>query len=349
MKKKIQVNFQDTSILKLILLLLFLIIILGACFRVFSFTRNFLYAAQISGNEATNIVKNGWAKKPFMGNKVNFLILGLDQRSDALEHTLLTDSIIFASLDYSNKKFTLVPLPRDLWINDLKTKINALYYYGEKRPEGGLLFTGNEISKILGQPINYEIILNYNQLPVIIDLIGGIDVNIVKGFVDQKFPSSKFINSEIGESEYMTVTFSAGWQHFDGERCLQFVRSRQSEDLEEGNDSARNLRQLQVFQAMIAKLSSKKILSDPVSLGRIYRFWKEKVKTNLEDSDLIALGLITFPKGFPDLVIKSIPSPKKGETKSLLVNPPLSKYGQWVLEPADNNWVNFQEFINKIL
>jgi anionic cell wall polymer biosynthesis LytR-Cps2A-Psr (LCP) family protein len=77
---------------------------------------------------------------------VNILILGKGGKGhDAPD---LTDTIIFSSVNHESSPkplglgdtatLTMISLPRDIWIYDLKTKLNSIYYWGNKKePSSG--------------------------------------------------------------------------------------------------------------------------------------------------------------------------------------------------------------------
>lgn len=283
-------------------------------------------------------------------DRINFLILGLDQRNDQLEHTLLTDAIIFASFDLKKSKAQMISLPRDLWISPLKTKINALYYYGQQSIVGdGLNYVTGEISLVLGQPLHYTLILDYNDLGYLVDAVGGIDVFLEESFSDKKYPNPAYIEAtSSGEPQYKTVTFNAGLNHLNGERTLEFVRSRSSANLEEGTDLARSSRQVDVFRAFLVKLKSRQVLLSPRKLGSLYRFWREKIKTNLTDEDLLAILLKVFPIRKIEISQVGIPITLES-TGAILAHPPIKKYGQWVFAPQAGNWSELQKFVQDSL
>src|SRR4029077_19113762 len=120
-----------------------------------------------------------------------------------------------------------IALPRDIWIPELSTKINALYYYGEKNPKtNGMTFTSQEVQSITGIQPEFTVVLNYLKLPAFIDAVGGIDITVERSFEDQHYPNPDFITTDKG-NPYMTISFVGGSQHMDGARALIFVRSRE--------------------------------------------------------------------------------------------------------------------------
>lgn len=287
----------------------------------------------------TNIIKTAYKNRAtFKEKDITFLLLGLDKRNDSLEHTLLTDTILFASLTTNNGKLTTVSLPRDLWIPALQTKVNALYFYGQK--DGNpLQYINRELQTITGISPSYYVVLNYNDLKALIDSLGGIEVTVERAFVDTEYPNP---NYQEGSTEpiYTTVSFQQGKQWLDGEKALAFVRSRHSETVE-GSDIARSSRQTIVFQSILSRIKSRAVVQNPTTLGRLYRFWDEKIETNLTDSEAGALvfslrgkPITTASKQIPDL---------------LLVHPPVSKYGLWVWEPRDPSWEELKEFMKENL
>src|SRR4051794_24706 len=66
--------------------------------------------------------------------KINVLLLGIGGGTH--EGPNLSDTIIFASIDPNTKKTTLVSIPRDLWIPDLRAKINSAYATGQDKQTG---------------------------------------------------------------------------------------------------------------------------------------------------------------------------------------------------------------------
>ncbi|MCR4264479.1 MAG: LCP family protein [Candidatus Roizmanbacteria bacterium] len=306
---------------------------------------SFLSASGLLFSELKSIISIGYSQREqFQNSRITFLILGLDQRSDAFESTLLTDTMILTSVDTRSHTITMIPVPRDLWMNDLKTKVNALYFYGEERDNTtGPEFTRQELGRITGTTIEYYLVMNYNDLPELIDLIGGIDVDVAQSFTDNEYPNPDYLTGQT-QPIYTSVQFNKGLQHMDGKRALAYVRSRHSES-EEGSDISRSKRQTQVFQGIIAKLSDRSLIANPRQMGTVYRFWKESVKTDLSDSELIAVGLNLSP-GDIDIRSASIPVGTADDPEAILVNPPVSKYGLWVWEPKDPGWEKLREFIS---
>ncbi|MBI4136789.1 LCP family protein [Candidatus Roizmanbacteria bacterium] len=320
-----------------------IILIIG--FAVSWYLSTFLSSSQLSFSELKSTISAGYShREQFRNKQITFLILGLDQRSDTFESTLLTDTMILASLDTATGTLVMLSIPRDLWINELKTKVNALYFYGEERAgTTGPEFTTEELGRITGLSIDYYLVMNYNDLPKLVDEVGGISVDVPQSFIDNAYPNPDYLTDQ-SQPIYQTVQFTQGLQNMDGKRALEYVRSRHSES-EEGSDISRSKRQTQVFQSIIQKAFSRSLIMNPRQLGMLYRFWKESIKSSLEDSELIAIGLNLEPAAI-EINSVSIPVGIAGDPEAILINPPVSKYGLWVWEPEDPSWEELRKFIS---
>lgn len=300
-------------------------------------------------------------------DRVNVLFLGIGGGKH--DGPLLTDTIIYASIDPKLQKLTFISIPRDLWISNLNEKINTAYALGEeKKKDGGLLLTKAVVEKILGQPVDYVLRIDFNGFIRAIDLIGGIDVNVEKSFEDLEYPiSGKEIDdcgfkdeefekrataSAIPEAfpcRYEHLSFEKGLEHMDGERALKFVRSRHAIG-PEGTDFARAKRQDIVIKAFKDRVFSLNTLFNPGRLMSLYGVFKDTIHTNIktqEYDDFIKLaGKMKDAQTNNVVFFYSDPySDKQG----IFVNPFESeKYdNQWVLIPraGDENFSEVQKYV----
>lgn len=274
--------------------------------------------------------------------QINFLILGLDHREDTLEQTSLTDAIMIGSYHKSSNTLNLVPLPRDLYLDAQKTKINALYYYEKTTARPG--FTLATLSQVTGQNLEHFLILDYSLLPELIDLVGGVTIDNPVAFTDDQFPNPQYLVDKTAPI-FQTISFPAGPQTLTGEKALQFVRSRHSDDQVAGTDLARSQRQMIVIQGLIAQISTKRLLLSPDKLGQLYKFWHDKIITNLTDATLLGLAIYASPASLPKIQTHAIPTSLDSQ-EPLLINPPLSrKYqNQWIFLPTDPSFSKLHHF-----
>jgi polyisoprenyl-teichoic acid--peptidoglycan teichoic acid transferase len=300
-------------------------------------------------------------------NRVNVLFLGVGGGKH--EGPLLTDTIIYASIDPKLQKVTLVSIPRDLWLPDIKSKVNTAYAFGEEvKRGGGLLLTKKVVEKILNQPVDYVLRIDFNGFIKAIDLIGGIDVNVEKSFEDLEYPISgketddcgftgeefekRATSSAIPEAfpcRYEKISFRQGPERMGGNRALKFVRSRHAIG-SEGTDFARARRQEIIIEAFSKKVFSLNILLNPNKLMGLYDVFQDSIDTDIEQKeydDFIKLAQ-KMESAQTNNVIFFYSDPYS-EKQGIFINPPASKAynNQWVLIPrlGAGNFSEVQKYV----
>ena len=302
-KKKKPLNLVKAILVSFCLTILFVILFLsitavGVGFYAYSQAQLFSQAAQQPLSTIIETAKIGWKTTPVSTNsRVNILVLGTDQLANRGSSTTLTDTMLVASINLNTAQVSLLPIPRDLWLPDYQTKINALYVYGNERfPGHPEQFPAQVVSQLLNIPIHHTVTLNLETVGQIIDQVGGIDVEIKEGFVDPEFPRSDVDIQKVHDPAklYMTVEFKAGIEHMNGERALQFIRSRHSTG-DQGDDVARSQRQQQVISALITTLKKPGFYKDVARAGRLYHFYNQEFGQTLPMTELIGIGKRLIP------------------------------------------------------
>ncbi|MCL5438668.1 MAG: LCP family protein [Patescibacteria group bacterium] len=290
-------------------------------------------------------------------HNINLLLLGIGGGKH--EGPNLTDTIIFASLDPEKKTVSLVSIPRDLWVSDIDGKINTAYSIGEsKKTGGGILLTRALVSKILGQPIDYTIRVDFDGFVKAVDSVGGLDIDVENTFDDYEYPIEGKENDACGHTEeeiqvlatsssmvdafpcrYIHVHFDKGLRHMDGDTVLKFVRSRHAKG-EEGTDFARNKRQEKVIAAFKNKLFSTDVILNPVKVVSLYSAISDNVDTDIEQTEFD--DFVRLAQKMKDAKIQSIvldTDNEKNQGSGLLINPPIGEEynNQWVLIPKLGN------------
>ena len=278
--------------------------------------------------------------------KINILILGKSGEG----HTApdLTDTIMFASVSINNPSIRLISIPRDIWIPEIRAKLNSAYYWGKQKDNDGLILSKNSVEGILGEPIHYVVVFDFSSFTKIIDVLGGVEINVERNFVDDKYPIAGKENDlcngdKLFKCRYETITFSEGKQLMDGKTALKFVRSRNALG-SEGTDIAREQRQQSIIVAVKNTILSTKTLLNPKKMWGIWNVLKDTVETNINESSavIIARKILDARKDIKSSVIP----------ENFLINPPISlRYdNQYVFIPKADNWseikVWFIEFID---
>jgi len=297
----------------------------------------FLQNALIDNQTFQNILRTGLENQTNNKN-LTFLILGLDSLEKRTSPPL-TDSILILNINLEKQKINLLSLPRDLYLKDYKSKINALYYYEQQQQKPQM--ATEIISSLIQKPIDYTVILQLNQIKELIDLIGGLDINLQHSFIDKKFPLENvdFDLEKNPEKWYETIEFQAGFQTLSGKQTLQYMRSRYSQDAE-GNDQSRNQRQQEIIKAFVPNLINKIYqpkknpnLLDFALLGKLWNFYQTNFNQYFSIQDLITLtaDIIQNKKinfNFNQCYLTIYPDSNDG----VLFSPPVQKYQQWVYE-----------------
>ena len=233
---------------------------------------------------------------------VNLLLLGIGGGKHAGPN--LTDTIIFASIDPDDRKLTLVSIPRDLWITDLDGRINTAYAKGEARKKGGgLTLSKAVVKKVLNQEIDYAVVINFSGFVRIVDLLGGINVQVERSFDDYEYPIEGKEDDPCGQKEedleklatassqlevfpcrYEHIRFDEGPTLMDGETALKYVRSRHANG-EEGTDFARSKRQERIISAIREKALSLQILINPGKVIGLYSAVQESIHTDINQGE----------------------------------------------------------------
>jgi len=299
--------------------------------------------------------------------RTNILILGRGGASH--EAPDLTDTMILLSIRLKDKHVSSISIPRDIWINSMKAKINSAYYYGDKKQQGGgLILARDAVFQVTGLPVHYAVMVDFDGFKKAIDLVGGVEVEVKRGFTDEKYPiedkgqgpastrgelraegqGAVVSGQPTGVPVYETVKFDAGWQHMDGDTALRFSRSRYSIDPEEGSDFARSKRQQQILVALASKIKQKETALNADRIKQLRQIFDDYTETDLGDDEMLALGRIGIGINLQGIGQIALDEGTK-EEPGLLTNPPTAKYGQWVLEPRAGDWGQIHEYIVKML
>lgn len=244
-------------------------------------------------------------KKNQTGN-INILLLGIGGGTH--EGPNLSDTIIFASINPSKNRANLISIPRDLWIPDLNGKINQAYSLGQKKNKQGILLSRAAVGKVVGQNIDYVIVIDFSAFVKLIDYLGGVDVKVARTLDDYAYPiegkerdacghteaevaslSAQIATASAQELEsfpcrYKHIHFAKGTIHMNGEEALEFSRSRHGIN-GEGSDFARSARQQEVIAAVKEKTLSLGIILNPIKVFGIFNILRDNINTNIQISE----------------------------------------------------------------
>jgi polyisoprenyl-teichoic acid--peptidoglycan teichoic acid transferase len=208
-------------------------------------------------------------------NKIkNIALFGIDATDG---ETGRSDSIMIATLDPVHNKLKVTSVMRDSYVlidGHGQDKINHAYAFGG--PELSI----KTLNENFGLNIEDFISVNFSSLPKIINILGGIDLQItdeeleyINGYIDDINSKDGTNSSHIGYS---------GVQHVDGTQALAYSRIRYTS----GGDYERTQRHRTVLDALFNKLTSTSVSSYNSLLNEVLPY----VQTNLNAADILSLG-----------------------------------------------------------
>lgn len=189
-------------------------------------------------------------------DRVNLLIVGLDTAPGRAES--LTDSLMVASVDPVGRTASLISVPGDIVRVPLGNgslygpKLNSLLSYADANPaqfpQGGMRALEDAVGALLGIRIDYYARLDLVGFARLVDAVGGVDVNVRKGFVDHRYDGLG-----INPKGIHGWSVTAGLHHFNGYEALAYARSRYASG---ESDFTRAVRQQELLVAIRARVMS---------------------------------------------------------------------------------------------
>lgn len=304
----------------------------------------------------------------------NILLLGYGGAGH--DGSNLSDVVMVLNVNPKENKAVFVSIPRDLWVeipvrSDIKEhhKINAAYAiggddirYGLKEPQyrgetGGGTMAKKVVGEVIGVPIEYFIAIDFENFKKIIDVLGGVDVDVPVTFDDYFYPVKGLENETCGKSasdiaqlhqkysgfdlekqfecRYEHIHYDNGVNHMGGDAVLKFVRSRHSN--QHGGDFARSQRQQAVIVAMKERLLS---FSAVKNFDEIYFEFTKMLKTDISlDKTRDLITIFGNPEEYEISFLGLSTDNVLVATKSL--------DGQFILIPKEGEdiWAGVQKYI----
>lgn len=217
---------------------------------------------------------------PAPDEPVSILLLGTDTRAG--QQSIRTDAMILLIYDPKNATASLLPFPRDLWVEIPgygENRINAAYQIGESKlgPGYGGALAKETVANIMGFPINHFVLIDFNGFKKVIDLLGGISVDVPKAIDDPRYPTD----------DYSTIAlhFDAGVQSLDGERALQYARTRHAD-----SDFGRNQRQQQVLMAIFQRIREQGLFNQLTKINDYTSAMRDYIRTDITSPEMLSLA-----------------------------------------------------------
>ncbi len=170
-------------------------------------------------------IKNGGGKK---GLVATLLGVDLSQKSELSQINVLvagvstdistqfTDTLMFCQYNPSTQKASILSIPRDTFVgsspNSAKAadKINAIY------SRKGISTLEEKVSNIVGEQIDYYVVVKTNALIEMVDVLGGVWFEVP---IDMVYDDP---------TQDLHINLKAGYQKLDGDKAEQLLRFRHS-------------------------------------------------------------------------------------------------------------------------
>lgn len=204
---------------------------------------------------------------------MNILVLGSDigyNRGRPVDNTpTRSDTMMFARVDPFTKSVNVLSIPRDTRVlipeHRYYDKINAAFAYGGEK------MARRVVANLTGSPVHHFIALKVNGLVNMVDILGGVEIDVEK---DMRY---------VDHTAKLDIDIKKGRQTLDGKTAHHYIRFRHDEI----GDIGRVQRQQKFVNAVIAKLLSPTII---VKLPKLVEAARENVMTDMSDKELLKLA-----------------------------------------------------------
>lgn len=230
-------------------------------------------------------VGGGWLSQAVVP-RTNVLILGVDRRPEQ-GYIVRSDVLMLATAEPRGPLLGLLSIPRDLYVEIPgygESRINTAHFWGEREEAGGGPQLAMEtVAGTFDVPVHHYVRVDFDGFRAVVDAVGGIELVVEERIVDDAYPTEDYGTKRI--------EIPAGQQHMDGERALQYVRSRHG-----ASDFERAARQQKVMMALTRRLSAPGTWP---RLPAVFRALVEHVETDLGPMEMLQLAVTALRVG-PD-------------------------------------------------
>ncbi len=223
--------------------------------------------------------------RPWDGeSRFTLVVGGLDRRPEETGLAHRTDSLMILSIDPNSNSIGILSIPRDLLVSvpgyAKRQKINTVLPNGEGQRYGfGPTLLQQTVQYNFGIPVHNYVLMDFQALIDIVDIIDGIEITIDYTLDDPKYPDMNY--------GYDPLFIPAGTHKLNGYDALRFARTRHG-----NNDMRRAERQQLVLYAIRDRILSfdmvpRLILQAP----QLWATLSDNLYTGLELGQVIQLAL----------------------------------------------------------
>ena len=258
--------------------LVVLLVLVGVLF-VYANITNKLGKIDISDSADSADVK---VNEQVVGSKVmkgytNIALFGVDSRDENLDSSN-SDTTIVASINNDTKEVKLVSIYRDTYLNigqdkDKYDKANAAYAIGGPVQAMSMLNTNMDLN------IKNYVAVDFNALVKVIDLLGGLDVDLSYEEIEHMNNYCVETSEVTGKSYKKIEPEVGGTYHLNGVQAVSYARIRYTD----GGDAQRTVRQRIVLLNIMQKLQQ----MDLTTINKIADSVFSQIATNFSFTEIL--------------------------------------------------------------
>ena len=203
----------------------------------------------------------------------------------------LTDSIMLVIANPNTRNIGVLSIPRDLWLDTKGSRINEVYI------NNGALGLVKEVEDITGLSIDHVIKSNFAGFVDLVDLIGGINVELDYSARDNK----------------AKLSLEKGCNRLSGDKALAFARSRHWKVSYDGisfrsDRSSSDFGRIERQQYVLTQLANE--LKNPLLIAKVNSIFATLAGNVAMDTNLtvkeISSWLLSFSRGVEKIEKKTI-------------------------------------------
>ncbi len=210
---------------------------------------------------------------------LNIMLFGEDKAQGNEEHGR-SDTMIMLSIDNINKSLKLTTFMRDLYVNIPGygfNKLNAAYSWG------GASLSIQTVESNFGINIDRYAIVDFQSFQKIIDVLGGIDIELSQDEID--YINWQMYRNNQTDTETDLVA-EPGIVHLNGTQALWYARNRGDEDAGfSGDDFDRTQRQRKLLGVLVDDMKDASLTQIIEIVGEI----GPMITTNLKKDEITFL------------------------------------------------------------
>lgn len=252
-------------------------------------------ALDISEFAVTEGLPNDW---------VNILLLGSDSRTEGKYGD--TDSIIILSVNPATKQAKMTSLMRDIWVTmDGRSKSGKL---NSACAQGGPSLAMRTINECFGMNIQYYALVNLDGMAEIIDILGGLDLDIT---AEELTALNKGLFNLSPLSGMETLNEYGSDVHVNGNQAAAYARIRNID-----SDTKRTERQRYVLTQIGKRLQQE---TAATIVGVVMKLL-ECVETNMDLTQLMTIAAVGMEVDMNNVPQLRLPAEDTYESGSYIID-----------------------------